>query len=65
MWVQAKILLQSADLTLSRLLHELLIINKYYLSIQNFKCLKSINLKALVLNVGKRFVIFYNNQVML
>jgi len=58
MWVQAKILLQSADLTLSRLLHELLIINKYYLIIQNFKCLKSINLKALVLNVGKGLLFF-------
>jgi len=39
-------------LTLSRLLYTLLIINKYDLSIQNFKCLIIMNLKPLVLNVG-------------
>jgi len=41
----------SADLTLSRLLHKLLIVNNY-LNIQNYKCLKIKNLKPLMLNVG-------------
>jgi len=42
----------SFKLILSRLLHKLLIINKYYLSIQNFKSLIIKNLKPLMLNVG-------------
>jgi len=44
-------------LTLSRLLHKLLIINKYYLSIQNFKYLIISYFKPLILNIGLKQIV--------